>query len=469
MNLATLLCLCAVAVLVASDKCYSGFGCFKTFGSFTALPQAPDVIKTAFELYNRHGKSVMLATDSSHWKNLLSSGHFSASKETKFIIHGFSNSGHTSWVTEMKDTLLQKGDFNVIVVDWGNGSAFPFTQATANTFLVAAEVGRFIKYLRSSLHVDLNKVHLIGHSLGAQISGNVGAAVRGIRRISGLDPAEPYFIDFTDSNRLDKSDAGFVDVIHTDAEKFSGVAGFGMKKTCGDIDFYPNGGEDQPGCSDNPLGSLLGGLLGGHIHQATDTVSCSHGRSHRYFIESMKSSSCKFTGHTCKDWATYETGNCHGCPSGGCPVMGYNADQTSARGSFYLSTGQTSPFCGHEFFVEIDLASVDEDAYGRLYVTLTGSKGTSAEAEFTRENRHYHKSDHEKHMIAIAKDIGSVSGVKVKFDKGKGLASSGSDSEVIVSRVFVRDANTSHQVKFCAHNAHVADDKSVTLTSHSGC
>ncbi|XP_048247364.1 pancreatic triacylglycerol lipase-like [Haliotis rufescens] len=467
MNVVLLLCLCAVTVV--SEKCYTGYGCFHTFGSFKALPQEPDVIKTAFELFSKHGNSVLLATDSSHWRSLLSAGHFSASKETKFIIHGFSNSGHTSWVTEMKNDLLQKGDFNVIVVDWGKGSSFPYTQATANTFLVAAEVAKFVKYLHSSLHVDLKKVHLIGHSLGAQICGNVGAAVRGIRRISGLDPAEPYFINFPDSNRLDKSDASFVDVIHTDGEKFSGIAGYGMMKACGDIDFYPNGGEDQPGCSDNPLGSLLGGIFGGHAGQATKSVSCSHGRAIKYFIESLKSSTCKFTGHTCRDWASYETGTCHGCPSGGCPVMGYDADQTSDRGSFYLSTGQTDPFCGHEFFVEIDLASVDENAFGRLYVTLTGSKGTSAEVEFTRENRHYHKSDHEKHMIAIHKDIGSVSSVKVKFDKGDGLAGSGTDTEVIVSRVFVRDANTSNQVKFCGHNAHILDDKSISLTSHSGC
>ena len=39
---------------------------------------------------------------------------------------------------------------------------------------------------------------------------------------------------------MDKSDADFVDVIHTDKE-------LGLQEEVGDIDFYPNGGKSQPG------------------------------------------------------------------------------------------------------------------------------------------------------------------------------------------------------------------------------
>ena len=60
-----------------------------------------------------------------------------------------------------------------------------------------------------------------------------------------MDPAGPMHINVDASFRLDKSDADQVDVIHTD------TAGFGTerKETVGHVDFFPNGGDKQPGCS----------------------------------------------------------------------------------------------------------------------------------------------------------------------------------------------------------------------------
>ena len=65
--------------------------------------------------------------------------------------------------------------------------------------------------------------------------------------LSGLDPAGPYFSDVKEDVRLDPRDARYVDVIHTDA----GV--FGTSRKLGHIDFYPNGGSQQPGCVVNIL------------------------------------------------------------------------------------------------------------------------------------------------------------------------------------------------------------------------
>lgn len=58
-----------------------------------------------------------------------------------------------------------------------------------------------------------------------------------IGRITGLDPALPGFQDTTNPNqKLDPSDAQFVDVIHT----CSGL--LGHNRNLGHADFYPNGG-----------------------------------------------------------------------------------------------------------------------------------------------------------------------------------------------------------------------------------
>lgn len=129
---------------------------------------------------------------------------------------------------------------------------------------------------------NLNKVHVIGHSLGSHLSGYAGYHLQNdfqltLGRISGLDPAEPLFSGTDPIIRLDRTDARFVDIIHTDARPFIS-GGLGMLEPIGHVDFYPNGGYDQPGCE---LGmtqmieekdSLFWGLQ--------EFLGCDHIRSH---------------------------------------------------------------------------------------------------------------------------------------------------------------------------------------------
>lgn len=88
----------------------------------------------------------------------------------------------------------------------------------------------------------------LGHSLGAHTCGQVSNAVNNqLARISGLDPAGPLFSGKKIAVRLDKSDAKFVDVIHSNTEIALGL-GLGTAEESGHIDFYANGGQSQPGC-----------------------------------------------------------------------------------------------------------------------------------------------------------------------------------------------------------------------------
>ena len=58
----------------------------------------------------------------------------------------------------------------------------------------------------------------------------------------GLEPASYCFQKVDAQNRLDKSDARYVDIIHTDTTTF------GLDESIGHVDYYPNGGTMQPGC-----------------------------------------------------------------------------------------------------------------------------------------------------------------------------------------------------------------------------
>lgn len=75
-----------------------------------------------------------------------------------------------------------------------------------------------------------------------------------IGQITGLDPTGGWFEIAEPLARLDPSDAIFVDVIHSDVTRTLANFGEGILKPSGNVDFYPNGGTEQPGCSDGITG-----------------------------------------------------------------------------------------------------------------------------------------------------------------------------------------------------------------------
>lgn len=73
---------------------------------------------------------------------------------------------------------------------------------------------------------------------------------------AGMDPAGPLFTDIRHPPfRLDRGDAGYVDVIHTYMPQRFSFIGLGMLKEAGHTDFFVNGGVSQPGCEKRELDS----------------------------------------------------------------------------------------------------------------------------------------------------------------------------------------------------------------------
>ena len=69
----------------------------------------------------------------------------------------------------------------------------------------------------------LDNIHLVGHSLGAHVMGSAAKEVQRLglgklRRLTGLDPAYPFF-ESADLYpwRVDKSDADMVQILHTNS------------------------------------------------------------------------------------------------------------------------------------------------------------------------------------------------------------------------------------------------------------
>ncbi|XP_014360517.2 pancreatic triacylglycerol lipase [Papilio machaon] len=274
---------------------------------------------------------------------------FKPNRRTIMIVHGFMSHSNASWVTAMTNAFLQWGDVNVIAVDWSQGgNTWKYWRAVANTRTVGGDVTGFMQQLMKETGANAKDFHFVGHSLGAHIVSYVSYHLGRVSRITGLDPAQPCFRTNNLVERLDSTDADFVDVIHTNGRLLSKI-GFGFPDPTGHADFYPNGGMKQPGCF-NTTSSLWARLLPipvGILQQAV----CSHGRAYLLFIESLVSNNCSFRGH---QWnLTYEGVNASivaACDRvGACSEMGIRAIGGSglprATGAYFVLTTATEPYC----------------------------------------------------------------------------------------------------------------------------
>lgn len=144
----------------------------------------------------------------------------------------------------------------MICVDWEIGASLPnYVRAAANTRLIGKQLAMLLRGLQEFKGLELSRVHIIGFSLGAHVSGFAGAELPGLSRITGLDPAGPLFESQHPKARLDSSDANFVDVIHSNGENLI-LGGLGSWQPMGHVDFYPNGGRVQHGCSNLFVGAV---------------------------------------------------------------------------------------------------------------------------------------------------------------------------------------------------------------------
>lgn len=264
----------------------------------------------------------LLVNDS--WSNLEDT-NFRKYRPTKIIVHGYNSDMQLDALVDIKNEYMKKGSYNIIAVDWHRLAAGPcYPIAVQNVPHVGKCLAQLVQRLR---YQGANNIHIIGFSLGAHIPAYSANSLRPYKlsRITGLDPALPLFVTVSRDHKLDASDARFVDVFHTNAFIQ------GKIEMSGHIDFYINGGINQPGCwrTNNPFG-------------------CSHHRSAEYFAESINSK-VGFWGWPCPNFFTYLLGLCP--PRFPAVLAGENVHQYN-RGFHLLRTNSQSPFA--QGFLEVD-------------------------------------------------------------------------------------------------------------------
>uniref|UniRef100_A0A8C6X853 Triacylglycerol lipase n=1 Tax=Naja naja TaxID=35670 RepID=A0A8C6X853_NAJNA len=364
----TLLC-----IPLANEVCYEKIGCFSDKPPWSGipgrqlfgLPASPEKMNISFSLFTKETGNLSQRILYNELSSLQNSS-FSPLRKTRFVIHGYTSTGKYDFLI-----LRGKADINCFVVDWEDGAKCTYFIAGSNIRVLGAVIAKFIITMMKIYQYHPSNVHLIGHSLGAHTAGEAGRRLQYVR----LDPAAIGFEGFPEMVRLDPSDAGFVDVIHTNGARFP--FGLGMFNATGDMDFYPNGGKFMVGCNDEKQEQE-------DIHSVGN---CHHSRSYKYYKYSILYPS-GFLAYPCKSYKSFQAGNCFPCPTKSCPVMGHYADQShdklkKSNQNYYLNTGFKEPFTSWRYNLSVKLNGM-KNVKGEVYIVFHNKNGDMKEYPIMR-------------------------------------------------------------------------------------
>ncbi|XP_011796020.1 PREDICTED: phospholipase A1 member A isoform X2 [Colobus angolensis palliatus] len=313
----------------------------------------------------------------------LQNSGFNATLGTKLIIHGFSVLGtKPSWIDKFIRTLLRATNANVIAVDWIYGST-----------------GVYFSAVKNVLGVSESSIHIIGVSLGAHVGGMVGQLFGGqLGQITGLDPAGPEYTSASVEERLDAGDALFVEAIHTDTDNF------GIRIPVGHVDYFVNGGQDQPGCPT-------------YFYAGYSYLICDHMRAVHLYISALENS-CPLMAFPCDSYNAFLAGHCLDCFNPfllSCPRIGLveqggvKIEPLPKEVKVYLLTTSKAPYCMHHSLVEFHLKELRKKDTNIEVTFLSSNVSFSSRITIPKQQLHG------KGIIAHATPQCQINQVKFKF------------------------------------------------------
>lgn len=449
------------------EVCYDPFGCFPLGTPWAgtlerpvaAMPMPLNVTTPVFCLYTPsepYCQEMSLQNIGDLYNTSLD-----PSSPLYVLTHGYMETADLKWMVKMRNTLLKVSpNISVITVDWSAAAHPPYAQSVSNIRVAGAVAGYLLHLLVKYYDVPVSNIHLVGHSLGAHFMSYTGRFVnmttgQKVGRITGLDPAGPYFVNTPPEVRLDPSDAEFVDVIHTDIPKEAWeINKLGLPDPVGHLDYYPNGGFKQAGCITSAHAraeekkSLADGVF--------SYIGCNHQRSHAFFTESVLSK-CQFLGVQCDSWEQYTQGLCWGCPNGQCSTMGFHAKSLDGRKQLpansrqenkaetdrnseddahtttdseessikiYLGTNPRSPFCAEQYRVTIVTSDTLESQLSggdvaRFTLKLRGQNGEHVIPP--AEKPAFIEPGGRQSWVGFASHLGPLNALQVDYEEDQGL------------------------------------------------
>lgn len=344
----------------------------------STLMDDPKLFEPSFYLFKPQAETRIRATTNP--MEILQAG-FVPTQVTFIFVHGFTQGyPDTVWLRHAR-ALFERNkltnEYNSIIMDWSRGSHQTFSQSAAIVSSMGAYLANFLQKLLE-LGADRNKIHLIGHSLGAHICGFAGKRIRNrIGRITALDAAGPCFGKVSSngpSDRLTPDDAVEVDVYHYDDD----FLGIGPNVQLGQHDIYVNGGSKQPGCKGNADAMFDAAIT--VITGRNRVLSESHTRSTEVATAQLADAQCQQVAYTCKNWISFTHGECGHCDrnnnqcflmsfpfqygrslsDGGKPFPISPLRPTFPGKKYYISTSSDGHFCQQHYQIIIRLEQTPE-------------------------------------------------------------------------------------------------------------
>ncbi|XP_054288067.1 phospholipase A1-like [Macrosteles quadrilineatus] len=266
--------------------------------------------------------------------NIFSHNHFNSTLPVVILIHGMDASVDCIFVEESVKAMYFRGlnkNFNIIALNLPELLAvqsvmdkYLYTTAV-NSKIAGVAVGKFLNNVIKQKFTTPDKIHVVGYSMGAQVSGYLAREVKAehglINFIMGLDPAGIGFTPstfaswYTGLTHVTADDAQYVHFVHCNS------LGWGTLHYQATANFVFNGGNFQPGCA------------------TSKNLGCSHNRVPFYFIDSVLYPE-NFVAKKCDSWKSFTSCQCESeetvfvtFP----PVLG-------AKGTYQLKTNSETPF-----------------------------------------------------------------------------------------------------------------------------
>ncbi|XP_071056726.1 phospholipase A1-like [Onthophagus taurus] len=271
--------------------------------------------KVTFWLYNKNAQDYLLDEFN---KTTISNAPWVPNTKTVLILHGYTRNKSVEPNIWLRPEYMTKG-YNIISADYPKAVPDPcYVQSAVNVRKIGKCTAVFIETLLSKTNgkVELNKLLVVGFSLGAHVAGRAGSELKKkkitLNRIVGLDPAFPLFNG--PLNLITKNSANFVMIIHTN------MFAFGNPEFSGHVDFVVNYGIVQQHCLEKQ-----------YMRSPVEFIECNHDMAPQYYAESINSE--KFFCGESLDKKKYA-------------VMGENTAY-GTTGVYHVITNNTAPFAIH--------------------------------------------------------------------------------------------------------------------------